>query len=177
MHRNAARDAIAKAQVKQAEAFNAGRRLISFDEGDLVLVNPHSLEWLESVGKAVKLVQRWIGPFEVAERINEDTYRLRMSSKYTDVPVFNIEHLRPYWSSPSEFGERAQLGDTRPLMFEWTEDDVEHIVEHKYDKSARGWRYRVRFVNSTPDQDRWMPAGGLKNAPAILRAYRARHGL
>jgi hypothetical protein len=74
MHRQAARSAIAKSQVVQASAYNSGRRLISFKEGDLVLVNPHTLEWIESDDKGVKLTQRWIGPFEVHQRINADTY-------------------------------------------------------------------------------------------------------
>lgn len=57
MHRESARRAIARAQVKQAEAYNRGRRLIEFEPGDLVLVNPHSLEWAESKGEGAKLVQ------------------------------------------------------------------------------------------------------------------------
>jgi hypothetical protein len=175
--REAARNAVAKAQVKQAEAYNTRCRMISFKDDDWVLVNPHSLEWIESGDKGVKLVQRWTGPFQVQERINENTYRLRMSNKYTDVPVFNLEHLRPYHQSPAEFGERAVLPDTRLHMTEIEEAEVESIQDHKYDQRSWDWRYRVRFRNSPPDEDTWLPAGGLKNAPALLRRYRWEHGL
>lgn len=83
MHRESARDAIAKAQAKQAQSYNKGRRLAEFEVGSLVLVNPHSLEWVESKGEGAKLVQRWIGPFEVMEQINPKVYRLRMSDQYS----------------------------------------------------------------------------------------------
>jgi hypothetical protein len=178
MHRDAARTAIAKAQVKQAEAYNAGRRLISFKENDLVLVNPHSLRWIESKDmKGVKLVQRWIGPFKVHERVNQDTYRLRMSSKYADVPVFNIEHLRPYWKSPDEYGKRATLPDTRLHMFEADEAEVKAIVGHKFVGRKGSIRFRVHFKGFPPDEDDWVSPAGLKNAPAVLPRYRAEHNV
>ncbi|KZP18005.1 hypothetical protein FIBSPDRAFT_669831, partial [Athelia psychrophila] len=86
--RDSAHDAIAKAQSKQAQSYNKGRRIAEFKVGSLGLVNPHSLEWIELKGKGAKLVQRWIGPFEVMERINPKVYHLRMSDKYPGSPVF-----------------------------------------------------------------------------------------
>ena len=62
-----ARDALAVAQAKQAEAFNKGWRIEEFQEGDEVLVNPHSLELVEVQGQECKLVQRRIGPFTILE--------------------------------------------------------------------------------------------------------------
>lgn len=67
-HLESARSAMAKAQEKQAKSYNAGRRPMAFEVGDLVLVNPHSLEWIKSRGEGAKLVQRWIGPFEIQQR-------------------------------------------------------------------------------------------------------------
>jgi hypothetical protein len=77
MHREAARDAIAKAQAEQSKHYNKGRRDVpEFKVGSRVLINPHSLEWVESKGEGAKLVQRWIGPFEVVQKLNPRTYRL-----------------------------------------------------------------------------------------------------
>ncbi|KAI4294377.1 hypothetical protein K525DRAFT_180988, partial [Schizophyllum commune Loenen D] len=91
--REAARDAIAKAQEEQAKQYNKGRRAVpELRTGDKVLVNPHTLKWIESKGKGRKLKQRWIGPFEVVQRLNPNTYRLRMDDRYTAVPIFNIAH-------------------------------------------------------------------------------------
>jgi hypothetical protein len=140
-------------------------------------VNPHSLEWLESKDKGVKLVQRWIGPFQVMERINKNTYRLRMGSQYTDVLIFNIEHLRPYLDLDPKFRQRASLPDTRLHMVKADEAEVEKIVGHRFNPRAKAWRYRVSFKNLPPEEDEWLSAQDLKNAPALLRIYRKEHGL
>jgi hypothetical protein len=50
-----ARDAVAQAQAKQAGSYNARHQVLAFEEGDKVLLNPHSLEWVESKGTRVKL--------------------------------------------------------------------------------------------------------------------------
>jgi hypothetical protein len=116
MHQDAARTAVAQSQVKQAEAYNAGRRIVTFKEGDLVLVNPPTLHWMESEtkgNKGVKLTQQWIGQFAIHKQFNDNTYRLWMSTKYTGHLVFNIKHLQPYWLSPEELGPHASLPETR----------------------------------------------------------------
>ena len=80
MHRDSARRAIAAAQDRQATQYNKTRKEApEFEEGSLVLVNPHSLEWVDVKGTGTKLKQRWIGPFKVMQRINPKVYRLRMS--------------------------------------------------------------------------------------------------
>ena len=81
MHRDSARQAIAKAQEQQVRSYNKGRKPVPLlKKGDHVLVNPHALEWIESKGEGRKLTQHWIGPFEVIQRINPNIYRLRMSN-------------------------------------------------------------------------------------------------
>ena len=56
--RDSARDALALAQSRQAKHYNQGRRLEEFEEGDEMLVNPHSLELVDVKGVGRKLVQR-----------------------------------------------------------------------------------------------------------------------
>ncbi|GJF00558.1 polyprotein [Phanerochaete sordida] len=177
MHRDGARDAIAKAQEKQSRAYNRGRRVLAFEPGDLVLVNPHSLEWVESKGEGAKLVQRWIGPFEVMQRINENTYRLRLPDSYPGSPVFNLQHLKRYQSSPNEFGPREVMTDTRALKPASEEYEVDRIVGHKYDKKRRAMTYLVRWVGYSPLYDLWLTAKDLRNAPEVLFEYRRQHGI
>lgn len=76
MHRESARHAIAHTQHHQAQGHNKGCKALQFNEGDKVLVNPHSLEWIESKGEGAKLSTRWIGPFEVMQKINPNVYQL-----------------------------------------------------------------------------------------------------
>lgn len=131
MEREAARLAIATAQHRQASNYNKGRRLVEFDEGSLVLVNPHLLKWLESKGEGKKLVQRWIGPFEVMEQINPKVYRLRMGDNYPGSPVFNVDHLKKYSSSPKEFRDRITLPSMRLRKPAKEEYKVDSLVGHK----------------------------------------------
>ncbi|THH30850.1 hypothetical protein EUX98_g3348 [Antrodiella citrinella] len=173
-----ARLAVAKAQVKQAKSYNKGRRAMEFSVGELVLVNPHSLEWVESKGEGGKLVQRWIGPFEVQQRINEHTYRLRLGPEYPGSPVFNLQHLKAFNRSPDEFGTRDTLPmHLRALRPADDDQEVEKIVGHKYNKTKKAMMYLVRWIGYSPLHDEWMTARELRNAPEILFAYRKEHQL
>ncbi|KAL1685139.1 hypothetical protein GGG16DRAFT_27245, partial [Schizophyllum commune] len=89
--RQLARDAMARAQDDQARQFNRHRRkLTELKEGDLVLVNPHTLRLVDAQGRGVKLVQRVIGPFEVLQKVSPVAYRLRLPDNYPMHPVLNM---------------------------------------------------------------------------------------
>lgn len=96
-HRQSARDALVLASAQQARAYNKHRRVKLFEEGDKVLVNPHSLQWTEGKeGAGVKLIQRWTGPFVVQQRISDTVYDLAMPDSYPGSTIINIEHLKKY---------------------------------------------------------------------------------
>jgi hypothetical protein len=173
VHRENARLAIARAQEEQAKYFNRGRREIpEFKVGSKVLINPHSLEWLESKGEGAKLVQRWIGPFEVLQKINPKTYRLRLDDRYPGFPVFNYDHLKPYTSPDEEEADtRLRLSDTRLKAPASEEYEVEKIVGKRYDKSQRQNMWLVRWRNYGPQHDSWQTKKDLRNAPEMLRAF------
>jgi hypothetical protein len=176
MHRDSARRSIAKAQDEQSLQYNKGRRPTpEFKQGDRVLVNPHSLDWVDSKGAGAKLKQRWIGPFEVQQKINPKVFRLRMSDKYPGFPVFNIEHLRKYEESPPDMGERTTMPESRRTRVETTEYEVESIVGHR--RSGRSLQYLVRWLGYGPQYDTWEPVQGLKNAATLVRKYRDSHNL
>jgi hypothetical protein len=175
-HRQVAKDSIARAQETQARAHNKGRRLPEeIAEGDLVLINPHSLELLESKGAGRKLIQRRIGPFEVLEKINPQVFRLRIPSEYLMHPVINREHLKKYHQSPQEFGQRESLLNPRKLDRNEEEYEVEAIVGYKRHRNRL--LFRVRWKGYGPEEDSWLNSQDLRNAPALLRAYKSLHGI
>lgn len=176
MHRESARNAIARAQVRQSEIYNRGRKEMDLTEGDLVLVNPHSLEWSESKGVGSKLMQRAIGPFAIRERINSKVYRLDMSDKYPGSNVINVEHLRRYKSSAT-FGDRERLPETRKEKVASEEYEVEDIVAHRKSRRGRGLEFLIRWKGYSPQYDSWEPRANLKNAPSLLSAYLKRVGM
>lgn len=176
MHRDSARQAIAKAQDEQSLQFNKGRRPVpDFKQGDRVLVNPHSLDWVDSKGAGAKLKQRWIGPFEILQKINPKVFRLRMSNNYPGFPVFNMDHLRKYEESPSDMGERATMPESRRMRVESPEYEVESIVGHR--RAGKSLQYLIRWLGYGPQFDTWEPARGLRNAATLVRKYRESHNL
>ena len=176
MHRESARRAIAHAQHHQAREHNKRRKQLQFEEGDKVLVNPHSLEWIESKGEGAKLATRWIGPFEVIQRINPNVYRLRMGDNYPGSPVINIQHLKKY-ETDTTHQERSSLPDSFVRRQESEEFEVEKIVGHRRVGKRATLQYLIRWANYGPQFDTWGTATDLKNAPIILSDYRAKHNL
>jgi hypothetical protein len=171
MHRKSAREAIARAQEEQSKYYNRGRKDVpEFKIGSRVLINPHSLEWIESKGEGAKLVQRWIGPFEVLQKLNPRTYRLRLNDKYPGFPVFNLDHMKPYKESPERFGDRTTMPELRDRA-ESEEYEVEKIVGKKYDKRRKTHLWLVRWKNYGPQFDSWQSTRDLRNAPEMMREY------
>ena len=176
MHRDSARQAIALAQHEQAKRYNKGRKPApTLHVGSRVLVNPHSLEWIESKGEGAKLAPRWIGPFEITECVNPKVYRLRLPDKYPGSPVFNIEHLKVY-HKPNEEG-RTTMPDSTLRKEESQEYEVESILGHKNTGRMRMLKYLIQWSGYGPQFDEWLTARDLRNASVILREYWKRHNL
>jgi hypothetical protein len=172
IHRENARLSLARAQEEQSKYYNRGRQEVpEFKVGSRVLISPHSLEWVESKGEGAKLVQRWIGPFEVLQKLNPKTYRVRLDDKYPGFPVFNIEHLKPYKESPKDLGERSTMLDTRDHKVASEEYEVDQIVGYRYDKRKKTKSWLVRWKGYDAQHDTWQTQRDLKNAPEMIREY------
>jgi hypothetical protein len=89
--RSKAKDALRLAQSYQERAYNSDKEYVTFEPGDKVLINPHSLELLkEKCGKGKKLNMKYEGPFEIMEQVSPVSYRLRLPASYRIHPVINI---------------------------------------------------------------------------------------
>lgn len=169
--RREARDTIAMAIASQAKHFNKHRRLEVFEPDDEVLVNPHSLQWIELEGPGRKLVQRWIGPFRVQERISDSVYDLAMPDSYSASTIFNIDHLKRYHRSPEALGDRATLTDLRVDIIPSEEYEVERILVHGWVAKENRMKYFVRWKGYGSEHDSWVSIPDLKNARELLYEY------
>jgi hypothetical protein len=177
--RTLAKDALVFANASYQRNYNKGRLVREFEVGDLILLNPHSLQlYSKETGLGRKLLRKYDGPFEVLEKLSAVTYRIRLPNSYRIHPILNIAHLEPYRSSPEHFGPRSTIPFDRveSAAQEW---EVDRIVAERTRK--RGTRrvpyYRVRYSGFGPEHDEWIPKGYLKNAPEILREWQRRtHG-
>lgn len=173
MHRDSVRCAIAKAQDQQVKSYNKGRKPTpDLKQGDRVLVDPHTLEWVEAKGEGKKLTQHWIGPFEVIQRINPNVYRLWMSNLYPGLPVFNYQHLKKYTEPPQEFGVRTTLLETQTCRPAEDEYEVEKIVAER--RTKKGLEYLVQWEGYSPLYDTWEPKRSLRNVPKVIALWQRR---
>jgi hypothetical protein len=144
--------------------------------GDKVLVNPHSLEWVESKGDGAKLPPCWIGPFEILQIINPNVYRLRMGDNYPGSPVINIQHLKKYIEDDTH-GDQMMLPESFTWCLESEEFEVEKIVGHQRVRKKATLKYLIRWANYGPQFDTWGTATDLKNSPVLLKEYCTKHNL
>lgn len=71
------KEALLLSQIYQQRAYNKGRLIKEFEEGDLVVLNPHSLDLLKAEkGCGNKLLMRYDGPFEVIRKLSPVTHQL-----------------------------------------------------------------------------------------------------
>ncbi|KAG5222107.1 Integrase catalytic domain-containing protein [Salix suchowensis] len=154
--------------------FNCNHRPVDLLEpGDLVLVNPHTLQLIEASGTGRKLVQRMIGPFEVMHRINPLVYRLRLPTNYPMHPIVNLSHLKCYTPSDACFGTRETLPSTRDILPATEEWEVERILGHRITSTRKGkaGQYLVRWKGLDAVEDSWLNEFDLRNAPELQRDY------
>ena len=75
---------------------------MEFVEGDFVFLKVSLKKGIVQFGKKGKLAPRYVGPFEVVQRIGEVAYRLVLTQQLSLVhDVFHVSMLRKYHPDPS----------------------------------------------------------------------------
>ena len=73
------------------------RRDVQFEEGDHVFLKISPMKGVMHFGKKEKLAPRYIGPFEILDRVGRVSYRLALPLHLSQVhPVFHISFLQKY---------------------------------------------------------------------------------
>ena len=85
------------AQSQQKSYTNRRRRPLEFEVGDHVFLKVMLNRGVVRFGKRGKLALRYIGPFEVLERVGTVAYQLALPSSLSGVhDVFHVSMLRKY---------------------------------------------------------------------------------
>ena len=157
---------IAKAQVTQQKYANKSRTQVEFSEGDLVLLSTANINLKGHL--TTKLKPRWIGPFQVAEKLSTVVYRLRLPATMQIHPVFHVSLLKRYLVPDSDVPVRPDP--------EIVNGEVEYEVDRILgDRRRRGRQeYLVRWKGYGPEHDSWEPAENLENAPRVVERYHER---
>ena len=107
------------AQSRQKSYADRRRRPLAFEVGDHVFLKVSPRRGITRFGKGGKLAPRFIGPFEILERIGEVAYRLALPPQLSGVhDVFHISMLRKYEPDPSHVLEWSALDLDTDVSFE-----------------------------------------------------------
>ncbi|KAI0502639.1 hypothetical protein KFK09_017595 [Dendrobium nobile] len=99
---NLIKERLKAAQDRQQKYYNQKHRFIEFQVGDFGYVKVSPMKGVSRFGRVSKLSPRYVGPFEILERIGKFAYRLLLSDQRSDVHnVFHVSSLRK-WISDSE---------------------------------------------------------------------------
>ena len=138
--------------------------------------------WLSSKNIAVKhtgarkLGPKWLGPFEVVQRINPVAFKLALPPTMARVhPVFHVSLLKPYVD-----GGRAQAPPAPVILEDGDmEFEVEAVMGHRYVGKGKKLQYLVKFSGYGPEHNEWLPVSHLScddlvqeylNSPAYHRS-------
>nr|CAD1842405.1 unnamed protein product [Ananas comosus var. bracteatus] len=95
------RERLLTAQSRQKSYSDKCRRDLKFAVGDRVFLKVSPMRGVKRFGVRGKLSPRYIGPFEVLERVGAVAYRLALPPKLAGVhDVFHVSNLRKYVHDP-----------------------------------------------------------------------------
>jgi hypothetical protein len=90
------------AQSRKKSYADKRRRDLEFSVGDCVFLKVSPTKGVFKFGKKGKLSPRFIGPYEILERVGAVAYRLALPPNLSGIhPIFHISMLRKYMSDPS----------------------------------------------------------------------------
>ena len=87
--------------------------------GERILPRVSPMKDVMRFGKKGKLSPRYIGPFEILERVGEVAYRLALPPSLSAVhPVFHVSMLRKYHGDPSHVLDFSSVQLDKDLTYE-----------------------------------------------------------
>ena len=99
-----------KAQSRQKNYVDRRRRPLEFKVGDHVVLKVMPKRGVVKFGKRGKLAPRYIGPFEVLERVGTVAYRLTLPLSLSGVhEVFHVSMLRKYTPEPTHVVDWGEI--------------------------------------------------------------------
>ncbi|XP_075515830.1 uncharacterized protein LOC142550638 [Primulina tabacum] len=151
------------AQSRQKSYADVRRRPFTFEVGDHVFIKIAPLKGVMRFGKKGKLSPRYIGPFEILDKIGDQAYRLAMPPDLDRMHnVFHVSMLRKYLPNPSHILRYESL-DLLPNL------NYEEVPVQILDRKVKVLRNKeiglVKFLwrNHMIEEATWKPEEEMKH--------------
>ncbi|GKC42925.1 putative reverse transcriptase domain-containing protein, partial [Tanacetum coccineum] len=130
-----AEDRLKAARDRQESYADKRRKPLEFSVGDHVLLKVSPWKCVAHFWKKDKLAPRFVGPFEITERMGPIAYRLRLPQKLSSVhDTFHVSNLKKYLADPTLHIPLEEIQVDARLNF--VEEPVE-ILEREIKKLKR----------------------------------------
>ena len=107
------------AQSRQKSYADKKRRPVEFEMGDKVFLKISPVKSITRFRQRGKLNPRYIGPFEILERVGNVSYRLALPPAMSGVhDVFHVSMLRKYVADPAHILQHPEVECTPDLREE-----------------------------------------------------------
>ncbi|XP_074314290.1 uncharacterized protein LOC141649500 [Silene latifolia] len=160
-----------KAAQDRQKSYADLRSDIEFAVGDKVLLKVSPMRGFMRFGKRGKRGQKFIGRYEIFDRVGEMAYRYALSPALDRVHnVFHVSKLRKYISDPSHVheAEMIELDDAQSYM-----ETPKEILDRKVRKTRHGETTLVKVLwsNHLVEEATWEAEGEHERAiPSTFRA-------
>ncbi|KAL5539960.1 hypothetical protein UlMin_045183 [Ulmus minor] len=129
------------AQSRQKSYADRRRKPLDFAIGDKVFLKVAPMKGVMRFGKRGKLSPRFVGPFEILERIGDLAYRVALPPAMSGIHnVFHVSMLRKYTPDPSH----VLSYDTLDLRQDLTFEELSVKILDREEKELR--RKKIRLV-------------------------------
>lgn len=155
------------AQDRQKSFADQRRRDVVYGVGQQVLLSTQNFR-LANPGSR-KLLPKWVGPFQISQRIGQVAYKLDMPANLKMHNVFHVALLKPYRSDG-----RVQPPPPPIELEDSLEYEVERILDHREVKRGHNRirkEFLVKWLGYGPEHNTWEPESNLTNCDELLTAY------
>ena len=166
-----AHDALVLAKANQEKNANKSRRDVQFEVNDQVLLSSAHIHLASQAARPSKKLQhRFIGPYQIIQKISPVVYKLDLPNTLKIHPVFHVSILHPYKSPDSIKHCPAPSLPPDPISINDTDEfEVDKILDHRTRHNRQ--EYLVKWVGY-PDHDAsWEPAAHLDHAQDCITDY------
>ena len=126
---NVIKNKLKAVQDRQKSYADQHRKEMGFEIGDKVFLKVSPWRGIMRFGNKGKLSPRYIGPYEITEKIGPLAYRLALPLELSRIHnVFHVSMLRKYRSDPSHVLKDSEVEISQDLSYE---EEPIRILDHK----------------------------------------------